>query len=151
MLADGMQPAAVARRLGVDVRSLNGLLDSPLVADLSQREHLDLVRRGAWVQYQRMRTLAERHQRAVPDDLNGSARSNIGLPASSFGDSARHFQLAADRHLRTYLDAVRAIAELGGGDGAEVRNLHLSVDANERGDLPSTAGEVLDDDDGDDD
>jgi len=122
MLADGLEPKAVARRLGVDVRSLNGLLDSPVVSKLSDVERMELVCRNAWVQYDRSRALAHSFKAAIPEKLEPTDRQG-----NRYAESYRVQQLASDRHLRTYLEAAEKLAKLGGSDTTEGRVVEIPV------------------------
>jgi len=147
MLADGYPASAIAEHLGVDVRSLNGLMSTPVARKLTDLDRALIGYRNALVQYDVERAYQRRILAEIPRDVfdpDNSDHIETKRRASDCGELARRW---LDLALKYEAD----IRACGGGDGADVRNLHFSIDANERGDLPSTAREALDDDDGDDD
>jgi len=148
MLADGLRPEVVAHKLNCNVRSLNGLLDSPLCRDIDPRELRELGLRNAYVLYQRSRARLERLERAMPEG-DDEAREH-----SAYWNAMAALDARARESLRVLQDAIEAIDKAGGGDAAIHGGLHLSFDGEFRPDLPRTTGEVMgraDDDDEDDD
>jgi hypothetical protein len=143
MLADGYEPKHVAEKLGVDVRSLNGLLDSPVARQLSDVERLQLIFRNAWVQFELERGYQQRINAELAGVFDPSNSKHVRLQ-----ESARHCGLCADKHLKTALDAADKIRALGGGDILAGRVVHIPVPgAPEVGDLTHGGdGEGPDDD-----
>jgi len=140
LLADGLEPKAVAKRLGVDVRSLNGLLESPIVRDLSDADRFQLVFRHSWVQYELNCRAADELTAAIKSDGAHNDRDR------HYADSVRQLRAVADRHLRTALEAAEKIAKLGGNLAEEFAGLTVSINGAELGDQPTLAGEAVSDD-----
>lgn len=146
MLADGYEPAYVARVLGVDVRSLNGLRDSILARDLDPRELHLMGYRNAMVLYWRSRERLDRLAAALPTDPEALRKH------SAWVSSVAQIEHRTNAHLKLALEHLQALERAGVSVEGDLRGLRLILDGTELGDYPSRVGEVTGDgdDDGDD-
>lgn len=143
LLADGCSPDDVARRLGTNVRSLNGLRDTHLCRDLDPAELRKLNLRNALVLYWRSRERLERLAAAMPDDADPDQHSAFFGALSSLDARARD-------NLRLVHDSIEALGKAGGGDVTAGRIVEIPVPGEpDPGDLVSDGdgdGEDTDDD-----
>lgn len=131
MLADGYEPKHIAEHLGVDVRSFNGVMESPVARELSDLDRHLIGYRNAWVQYETERKYQRRMLAELTDCFDPGNDKHVRLQ-----EHARLCGLAAHKHLELALKHAQAIRSLGGSVSAEFGGLSLSIDLGERGDLP---------------